>query len=463
MPEQLPKTIEDAMSVALDLGIPHLWVDRYCIDQNDDTAKQNTIRNMGAIYEGASLTIIAAAGNGPEYGLPGVRHTPRQFYFSHDFMAQLGTAVAWDDLIVIETPHSEVLRSKWNTRGWTYQEAFLSRRQLVFTDTQIYFQSETGNLLDSVQPRGNLLQQGEIQHSLSVFRMFNQTGHSESKPLSECLEEYFRTELSYSTDIIRAFTGIFNTFAVSGHDEQVHFYGIPCLRQYSEQAGSFTAAQSFAKDLAWVLYRDQEWERLTVIDDKFPSWTWAHIKANRSSADLPWLRSINTDSTSDSMLLTGLQVSLTHRTHGQVEFSTYAKGFREYDEFCPHIDITSWTVPCRIQKKWTRESTVELFLSDFVGSGTIWLDYPVPRPCYTLFAMLVNIDSFWYNATLLLVEEANDNTYRRIGVYVSDKLSLFKEFFDLWMELRENPPDTLVLLQRIRPKNDWQLRTLRLV
>jgi hypothetical protein len=149
--------------------------------------------------------------------------------------------------------------------------------------------------------------------------------------------------------------------------------------------------------------------------------------------------------------------------HGQFDFSTYAKGFLEYDEFLPQIDITSWTVTCRIQKKWDRESTLELFLSDFVGNGTIRLDYPIPRPCYTLFAILVNIDSLFYNATLLLVEEANDNTYRRVGVYESDRPFPFEKTLGFWIRLSEGSFDALEILQHIRPKNDWQLRTLRLV
>ncbi len=35
---------------------------------------------------------------------------------------------------------NEVQRSRWNTRGWTYQEGLLARRRLVFTGSQCYFQ-----------------------------------------------------------------------------------------------------------------------------------------------------------------------------------------------------------------------------------------------------------------------------------------------------------------------------------
>lgn len=34
LPDQLPRTIEDNMEATAQLGIKHLWVDRYCIRQD---------------------------------------------------------------------------------------------------------------------------------------------------------------------------------------------------------------------------------------------------------------------------------------------------------------------------------------------------------------------------------------------------------------------------------------------
>jgi hypothetical protein len=70
-PKQFPKTIEDAISVALQLGIPYLWVDRYCISQQNAVEQHHLIANMDIIYRGASLTIIAASGQGHTMVFPG--------------------------------------------------------------------------------------------------------------------------------------------------------------------------------------------------------------------------------------------------------------------------------------------------------------------------------------------------------------------------------------------------------
>ncbi|EWZ33609.1 hypothetical protein FOZG_13321 [Fusarium oxysporum Fo47] len=71
-----PQTIEDAITVALQVGINFLWVDRYCLPQQECPEKREQIQKMHKIYREADLTIIAAAGDGPDYGLPGIS-TPR--------------------------------------------------------------------------------------------------------------------------------------------------------------------------------------------------------------------------------------------------------------------------------------------------------------------------------------------------------------------------------------------------
>ncbi|KAM6524246.1 hypothetical protein FSOLCH5_004848 [Fusarium solani] len=74
--EKWPQTIKDAMTVTRMMGLKYLWVDRLCIDQNNLEEKMFLISKMNAIYEGAEVTIINAAGDA-RTGLPGVGNTPR--------------------------------------------------------------------------------------------------------------------------------------------------------------------------------------------------------------------------------------------------------------------------------------------------------------------------------------------------------------------------------------------------
>lgn len=49
LPTLPPRTVADAMTVALHLGLEYLWVDRYCIEQDNHAEKINAIGNMDAI------------------------------------------------------------------------------------------------------------------------------------------------------------------------------------------------------------------------------------------------------------------------------------------------------------------------------------------------------------------------------------------------------------------------------
>jgi hypothetical protein len=51
------------MTVVTTLGKRYLWVDIYCIGQQDHNAKDLQIQNMDRIYEGAFATLVASAGH----------------------------------------------------------------------------------------------------------------------------------------------------------------------------------------------------------------------------------------------------------------------------------------------------------------------------------------------------------------------------------------------------------------
>ena len=80
LPLWLPATIEDSLTVTLKLGYKYLCIDRYCVPQHDSDQKMAQIQNMKSIDGHSELTLIAAAGDSPEYGLHGVGSTPRMSY-----------------------------------------------------------------------------------------------------------------------------------------------------------------------------------------------------------------------------------------------------------------------------------------------------------------------------------------------------------------------------------------------
>ncbi|KAB5570351.1 heterokaryon incompatibility protein-domain-containing protein, partial [Coniochaeta sp. 2T2.1] len=142
LPVKLPKVVEDAITATRSIGIRHLWIDRYCISQADTQQRRQQIMAMGRIYTAAHLTIIAAAGDDAQYGLPGVSTTPRTPLPSVELERH--------HLVCCSYPSISARASKWNSRGWTYQEGMLSPRRLIFCDSQVYMQCRTGHCAESL-------------------------------------------------------------------------------------------------------------------------------------------------------------------------------------------------------------------------------------------------------------------------------------------------------------------------
>ncbi|EJT71736.1 hypothetical protein GGTG_10990 [Gaeumannomyces tritici R3-111a-1] len=130
----LPRTIREAIELTAALGERYLWVDSLCIVQNDPIDKNQQLSIMDAIYSVASVVLIAASGADCWAGLPGVASNPRTL------VPQCIRTVNGNRLAVVAPSLVKAIKhSQWNTRGWTYQEAKLARRTLVFTDRLVYW------------------------------------------------------------------------------------------------------------------------------------------------------------------------------------------------------------------------------------------------------------------------------------------------------------------------------------
>ena len=303
----IPRTVSDAIFVTLQLGVRYLWVDRYCIDQNNPEEKHDAIRSMDSIYRGAFVTIIAAAGSGSDYGLPGVSR-PRKAATSFGIGSQA--------FVVIKNPSEDVESSMWNTRGWTYQEMLLSLRRLIFTDHQVYFQCRKGLAMEQLDQS---LASTNLVKRISRGKEFLPT-QNESFAIQDIysrLEEYYPRSLRYKTDNINAFAGVFRELSgrTSGADRrgllhtsglymsrmQPHFYGIPIWLQEPAVDGDEGNSRwwrprkvshedqnsfRFGLDLGWRLVEDRRDSRSTqtgaMMKSGFPSWSWASVKGSSS-------------------------------------------------------------------------------------------------------------------------------------------------------------------------------------
>ncbi|KAF2185577.1 HET-domain-containing protein [Zopfia rhizophila CBS 207.26] len=201
IPSPLPGTIEDTILLTTNLGYRYLWIDRYCITQDDAMDMHIQIQSMDEIYQQSVVTVVAAAGDDPRYGLPGIGATPRE--------RQPCVKVGNKTLVYTPYVRKEILNSNWNSRGWTYQEGLLARRKLVFTATQVYFQCNAMHCLESIRaPLKNLhtYKNVRMRDMVDISRVFPLRGLGKSpNDLDKRLNEYLQRSLRYERDMLNAF------------------------------------------------------------------------------------------------------------------------------------------------------------------------------------------------------------------------------------------------------------------
>jgi hypothetical protein len=486
-PKQFPKTIEDAMSVALQLGIPYLWVDRYCIDQQNAVEQHHLIANMDIIYRGASLTIIAASGQGPHDGLPGINGTTRRQQCSHTIGAP------GREIIALKDPRFDIRNTVWQTRGWTYQEMALSRRRLIFTESQLYFQCNAMERVEALSHRSTSPPGSEdsaqqfIERFQSSLRAFPYAHKDLSlDALYRQLEEYYLKHISFVTDTIAAVTGILSAFELGGDTPADRVYtrelhGLPVF--YSKISLTFqhsvldhkdamtlrpsrtsTPKTTFARSLSWrLMWRQNEACILSTKSSLFPSWSWASVKAACHPHPCGILRFPDWNKafkTSDHM-----KIWVTHTTGERLGLDHYARTSGQWrsKELLPTIHIHSWSVSFQNLGSTLEETYDHTHRFSGFDSKTQHLfaqDYPEMPLDKDLVAIylgrdpggvrFLNKSSFNVRAYLLVVAQVDDLTWRRVGT-----LSMYPD----WVE----DADTQIFLDILRPTGGWELRTLYLV
>lgn len=297
LPHKLPKLIEDAIMVTLRLGYQYLWIDRYCIPQDDETVKASLIRNMDKVYSESSLTIIASAAEQPSEGLVGVGtgrdRMPHSLKSGGIGLIQLFTNLA-----------DEVEGSYWNTRGWTYQEGFLSNRRLLFTQSQCYFQCGELWCTEGLHvPLGILSRLHRPGHS-KLSRVFpwvadkQPTVDISSQDRQKQREEYFiervreymKRELTHDADAFDAFAGVLNYLEWFAMEFLLgNIWGLPIWSPESRWSVGGSGKHTLLRSLSWSLPRpfvtklDGKLSDVAERRQEIPSWTWCGWKRARSS------------------------------------------------------------------------------------------------------------------------------------------------------------------------------------
>ena len=212
---------------------------------------------MDCIYSQAQLTIIAAAGEDPTYGLPGISSTAR----NPQHRLQLGDI----ELVQIHRSDEDVYYSKWASRGWTFQEGYLSRRRLMFTEHEVLYLCDQMCCQESVRQdlRGQLVEHSQPLSGMDFRAIFPKTSDERHGQidLAGFLAEYDNRNLKYPTDILDACQGILKGLRIP------QLWGIP-VKQISWWDQTSPPHGKHTLNLYWRT------EAPGRRREAFPTWSW---------------------------------------------------------------------------------------------------------------------------------------------------------------------------------------------
>jgi hypothetical protein len=219
-----------------------------CINQDNALEKHTQIQNMDYIYSRAELTIIAAAGKDPHYGLPGVSSTHR--------IPQKYISIGDIELVQIVLDEPALQDSLWASRAWTLQEGFLSRWRLVFTDHEVAFLCNRMHCRESVKnelicPAQNAVHGLVLDYYQRTMLSRHNRSTDPEKTAIELMDESSVRDLSFDVDALNVVVGILKYLGVQ------HYWGM----------------------LVSPTDIDIAWRTLTPgrRRDEFPNWSWVSV------------------------------------------------------------------------------------------------------------------------------------------------------------------------------------------
>ncbi|KAI0405483.1 heterokaryon incompatibility protein-domain-containing protein [Xylaria palmicola] len=265
----LPEVVDDAINLCVDIGQRYLWVDRFCIVQDDLELKAEQIDAMGLIYDRAFLTIVSL-GDGPTPGLPGLPCRPRQQSFKNrgwDLLPTMSNPVGEARLPLIDMALSE---SAWSKRAWTFQESALSKRKIYFDASQVY--GNCPNESWQERPQDEDEAEWEKAKSWELRDLRSRAwdfGVDSFDTYSKVIAQFSPRKLTFPEDVLRAFAGIVNVLETK--------LKRPILVGHPEEF--------FTESLRWVPQPGFMGARRFV--ENLPSWSWASWDS-KATWDTDW-------------------------------------------------------------------------------------------------------------------------------------------------------------------------------
>lgn len=266
----LPQTFQDAITVALHLGIYYIWIDALCIKQDKDDRSdwENESLNMDKIYSCAFLNVSATMSIDGSESL--LRDQPENPYYPSEIELEANRTLQKFFVVDGATWFDDIDDGPLNKRGWVFQERFMARRILHFGQHQLGWECRELAALE-IFPNGlprasamSLIAKPKLEARLDMLtRNPEEADGIEFTELWQLLvQQYSRCVLTEPEDKLIAFSGIAKRLMRIRDD--VYTFGM--------------WKKNMVYDLGW--WRPTEVREAFPIDKtslRAPSWSWASV------------------------------------------------------------------------------------------------------------------------------------------------------------------------------------------
>lgn len=210
----LSPIIRHAMSLTATIGERYLWADAICITYNDDTEQ---LRQMGAIYANAILTIIATDGDSQD-GLLGIAKVSN---LRRGMVDQPIFPLGGDEQIIVRSPGlgTPTYAKPYHTRGWTYQEERVSPRKIIFNNYRLHWECQCA------VSHEDMVLGARTDEKTEPFLKAMVDGLPDLNALEALINGYNTRNLRYEEDALPAISGVLSV--VSRSFTGGFLYGIP--------------------------------------------------------------------------------------------------------------------------------------------------------------------------------------------------------------------------------------------
>lgn len=208
---------------------------------------------MAEIYTNSYFTIVAAQGDDADAGLRGISQITPPRHFKNT------NALKYENHYeAISIQAMRLMRSKWYSRGWTFQEQIFSRRKLIFHNDTVNWECHCAAWYENQKFPNNYVYTPCNRSLSSTQFAFGTNSWPDFYRYARLVSLYNQRSLTFPEDVLNAFAGV--TATLGSSFDGGFICGLPQM--------FFDAA------LLWQPYSPVKRRKAIRSKETLPSWSW---------------------------------------------------------------------------------------------------------------------------------------------------------------------------------------------